>query len=89
MLIQCIKNLLDQLDIRPEPQVEEDPLFSWHVHLINVNRRQPNHHEYINHSAYHPVGLKPILNSVCDEEASDYENDVSMKLETGIKLSCM
>ncbi|MBC7075950.1 MAG: plasmid pRiA4b ORF-3 family protein [Syntrophomonadaceae bacterium] len=41
----------------------------------------------INHSGYHKEGYKPIVNLVCDEEAFAYPNDVSMKLETGVKLS--
>ena len=41
----------------------------------------------INHPGYHKEGYKPIVNLVCDEEVFDYENDVPVKLETGIKLS--
>jgi len=41
----------------------------------------------INHPGYHKEGYKPIINLVCDEEAFEYDNDVPMKLETGIKLS--
>ncbi|WNS75133.1 plasmid pRiA4b ORF-3 family protein [Bacillus sp. DTU_2020_1000418_1_SI_GHA_SEK_038] len=40
MLIQCTKKLLDQLGIKPETQEEEEPLFSWHAHLITLNRRK-------------------------------------------------
>jgi len=40
MLIQCTKKLLDQLNIKPESQVDEDPLFSWHANLITVDRRK-------------------------------------------------
>jgi hypothetical protein len=42
MLIQCTKKLLDRLKIKPEPEpeLEENPLFSWHANLVNINRRQ-------------------------------------------------
>lgn len=40
MLIQCTKKLLEQLNIKPLSQVEENPLFSWHAHFILVNRRK-------------------------------------------------
>jgi hypothetical protein len=40
MFIQCTKKFLEQLDIKPESRVEEEPLFSWHAHLISVNRRK-------------------------------------------------
>ncbi|MEH7123005.1 plasmid pRiA4b ORF-3 family protein [Bacillus sp. JJ1773] len=40
MLIQCTKKLLDQLDIKSDIQVKEEPLFSWHAHLITLNRRK-------------------------------------------------
>ena len=34
MLIQCTKKLLDELNSKPEGQVDEEPLFSWHANLI-------------------------------------------------------
>ena len=40
MLIQCTKKLLDELDIKPEWQGDEESLFSWHANLITVNRRK-------------------------------------------------
>lgn len=40
MLIQCTKKLLDQLNIKPEIQVEHELLFSWHANLLTVNRRK-------------------------------------------------
>lgn len=40
MLIQCTKKLLDQLNIKPELQIKEEPLFSWHANLVTVNRRK-------------------------------------------------
>ena len=40
MLIQCTKKLLDELNSKPEGQVDEEPLFSWHANLIIVNRRK-------------------------------------------------
>lgn len=40
MLIQCTKKLLDQLNVKPETQVVEDAIFSWHANLITVNRRK-------------------------------------------------
>lgn len=40
MLIQCTKKLLDELNIKPETQAIEEPLFSWHANLITVNRRK-------------------------------------------------
>ncbi|MBS4190146.1 plasmid pRiA4b ORF-3 family protein [Bacillus sp. FJAT-49705] len=40
MLIQCTKKLLDQLDIKPQSHIEAEPLFSWHAHLLTINRRK-------------------------------------------------
>jgi len=40
MLIQCTKKLLGQLNIKPDLQAEEEPLFSWHANLITVNHRK-------------------------------------------------
>ena len=40
MLIQCTRKLLKQLDIEPESEIEEEPLFSWHANLKTVNRRK-------------------------------------------------
>lgn len=40
MLIQCTKKLLDQLNIKPELNIEEEPLLSWHANLITFNRRK-------------------------------------------------
>ncbi|MBP1924301.1 hypothetical protein J2Z76_000154 [Sedimentibacter acidaminivorans] len=40
MLIKCTKKLLEQLNIKPEIQVEHELLFSWHANLITVNRRK-------------------------------------------------
>jgi hypothetical protein len=39
MLIQCTKKLLDQLSIRPEFGIEEEPLFSWHANLVTMSRK--------------------------------------------------
>ena len=40
MLIQCTRKLLKQLDIEPESEIEEEPLFSWHANLKTINRRK-------------------------------------------------
>jgi hypothetical protein len=40
MLIQCTRKLLDRLEIKPESQVDEDPLFSWHANLITIEHRR-------------------------------------------------
>lgn len=40
MLIQCTKKLLNRLKIKPQPRIEENPLFSWHANLMTINRRQ-------------------------------------------------
>lgn len=40
MLVRCTKKLLDQLNMKPELMVEEEPLFSWHANLLTVNRRK-------------------------------------------------
>ncbi|MCK5764306.1 MAG: plasmid pRiA4b ORF-3 family protein [Clostridiales bacterium] len=40
MLIQCTKKLLDQLDVKPKLQQEEEALFSWHANLLTVFRRK-------------------------------------------------
>ncbi len=40
MLIQCTKKLLDELNIKPVPYAEEEPLFSWHANLLMLNRRK-------------------------------------------------
>jgi uncharacterized protein DUF6933/pRiA4b ORF-3-like protein len=41
MLIHCTKKLLDQLKIVPtEHQQDESPLFSWHAHILTINRRK-------------------------------------------------
>lgn len=40
MLIQCTKKLLDQLNLKPESAADEEPLFSWHANLLNINRRK-------------------------------------------------
>lgn len=40
MFIQCTKKLLDRLKLKPEPRLEENPLFSWHANLVTINRRQ-------------------------------------------------
>lgn len=34
------KKLLEELNIKPELQLTEEPLFSWHANLITVNRRK-------------------------------------------------
>ncbi|MCA1321568.1 plasmid pRiA4b ORF-3 family protein [Bacillus tianshenii] len=39
MLIQCTKKLLDELKIKPEAQIEENPLFSWHANLLMLGRK--------------------------------------------------
>lgn len=40
MLVQCTKKLLDELKIDAGVPSEEDPLFSWHAHLITLNHRK-------------------------------------------------
>ncbi|MFO1444366.1 plasmid pRiA4b ORF-3 family protein [Bacillus sp. Bva_UNVM-123] len=40
MLIQCTKKLLELLDVKLEPRIETEPIFSWHAHLIMMNRRK-------------------------------------------------
>lgn len=40
MLMQCTKKLLEELNIKPDFQLTEEPLFSWHANLITVNRRK-------------------------------------------------
>lgn len=40
MLIQCTKKLFDELKVEPTAANNEKPLFSWHAHLITVNRRK-------------------------------------------------
>jgi hypothetical protein len=40
MLVQCTKKLLDALAIKPSIIAEEQPLFSWHAHLLVMNRRK-------------------------------------------------
>ncbi|WP_027364989.1 plasmid pRiA4b ORF-3 family protein [Desulfotruncus alcoholivorax] len=65
--------------------------FGWkdyHLHEFYIYDNEKFDNELsINHSGYHKEGYKPIINLVYDEEALGYENDVPMKLETGIKLS--
>lgn len=43
--------------------------------------------EYINSQSYKSEELTPVVNLVSDEEAFQYPNDVSMKLESNISLS--
>jgi hypothetical protein len=40
MLIHCSKKLLDELKIKPDPELTEEPLFSWSAHLLTINRRK-------------------------------------------------
>lgn len=40
MLIQCTKKLLDELKLKPESHIEEQPLLSWHANLVRINRRK-------------------------------------------------
>lgn len=40
MLIQCTKKLLNELKVKPESSVKEDPLFCWHANLLTINRRK-------------------------------------------------
>lgn len=40
MIIHCTKKLLDQLKIKPELAIDEEPLFSWHANLITLNRKK-------------------------------------------------
>jgi len=40
MLIRCTKKLLDELKIKPNLELEEEPLFSWHANLLNINHRK-------------------------------------------------
>lgn len=40
MLIQCTKKLLDQLDVKPKPQQEEEALFSWHANVLTIFRKK-------------------------------------------------
>jgi hypothetical protein len=65
--------------------------FGWnnyHLHEFYIfNNEITDTNLSINHSGYHKEGFLPVLNIVCDEEAFSYENDVPIKLETGLKLS--
>ncbi|MBT2699074.1 plasmid pRiA4b ORF-3 family protein [Bacillus sp. ISL-40] len=40
MLIQCTKKLLDELEVPPVTEIEENPLFSWHANLLKVGRKK-------------------------------------------------
>lgn len=68
--------------------------FGWmdyHLHefFIYENTKSNNIYsspDYINHPAYNKEGYKPVVNLVADEEAFDYEDEIPMKLEAGIKL---
>lgn len=40
MLIHCSKKLLDELKIKPDPELTEEPLFSWSAHLLTIDRRK-------------------------------------------------
>jgi hypothetical protein len=40
MLIHCSKKLLDELKIKPEPELEEEPLFSWSAHVLTIQRKK-------------------------------------------------
>lgn len=40
MLIQCTKKLLDELNLKPVLDVEEEPLFSWHANIITLSRKK-------------------------------------------------
>jgi len=42
----------------------------------------------INHPGYHKEGYKPVVNLVCSQESLlEFENDIPVKLEKGIRLS--
>ncbi|WP_462411540.1 DUF6933 domain-containing protein [Neobacillus sp. Marseille-QA0830] len=52
MLIQCTKKLLDELKMNSENATEVEPLYSWHAHLISLNRRKTvvlvnDHNRYV------------------------------------------
>src|SRR5574342_740055 len=40
MLIHCSKKLLDELKMKPDPVLEEEPLFSWSAHVLTIQRRK-------------------------------------------------
>ncbi|WP_409967504.1 plasmid pRiA4b ORF-3 family protein [Bengtsoniella intestinalis] len=40
MIINCTKKLQEELDIKPEKLEITDRLYSWHAHIIRVNRRK-------------------------------------------------
>lgn len=65
--------------------------FSWHgyhLHDFYVYDDKKSWDElYSGHLGYHKEGYLPIVNLVCDEEAFLFDNMVSMRLETGVKLS--
>lgn len=65
--------------------------FGWkdyHLHEFYVYDDKVSQELFLNHSGYHKKGIKPIINLVCNEEEFDYQtDDITIKLETGIKLS--
>ncbi|WP_158591751.1 plasmid pRiA4b ORF-3 family protein [Oceanobacillus halophilus] len=40
MLIQATKKVLDFLKIKPEPPIDNNPLFSWHANLLTLERKK-------------------------------------------------
>ncbi|WP_423408311.1 plasmid pRiA4b ORF-3 family protein [Heyndrickxia sp. MSNUG] len=40
MLIHCSKKLLDELKIKPDPELAEEPLFSWSAHVLTIQRKK-------------------------------------------------
>lgn len=40
MLIQCTKKLLDELKIKPELEVKEEPVFSWHANVVEDDNKK-------------------------------------------------
>ncbi len=71
-------------------------VFGWqdcHLHQFHIYGDEkfaaPANELYINHPTHHREGFKPVLNLVCDEGAFEFEfeSDVPMKWEVGIRLS--
>lgn len=38
MLIHRSKKLLDELKIKPDPELAKEPLFSWSAHVLTIQR---------------------------------------------------
>ncbi|WP_412176701.1 DUF6933 domain-containing protein [Bacillus sp. T3] len=40
MIIHCTKKLLDQLQVKPVSDVENEDIYSWHANLLMINRKK-------------------------------------------------